>query len=114
LLVLAVMLPALYALFRWVMPERIGTIVLSALVAHTGWHWMVERGSALGAYDLPPLDAGFWAAFLWWAMLFVAAAGAVWGLSLALNRRRESPTPNAQLPTPKRTPKSQAPTPNPP
>ena len=37
-------------LFRFVVPERIGTIILSALVAHTAWHWMVERGSALGQY----------------------------------------------------------------
>ena len=88
LLVLAFMLPALYLLFRYVTPERVGTIVLSAIVAHTGWHWMVERGSALGEYDLPPLDAGFWAAFLWWAMLFVGAAGAVWGASAVLNSRK--------------------------
>jgi hypothetical protein len=88
LLVLAVMLPLLYALFKFAVPERIGTIVLSALVAHTGWHWMVERGSALGQYDRPALDAGFWAALLWWTMLFVAAAAAVWGASVVLNSRK--------------------------
>jgi hypothetical protein len=37
LCVLAVMLPAL-ALFRRIVPERMGVIILSALVAHTGWH----------------------------------------------------------------------------
>ena len=102
LLVLAFMLPLLYLLFRYVMAERIGTIVLSALVAHTGWHWMVERGGTLAEYDMPPLDAGFWAAFLWWTMLFVGAAGLVWGLSVAVNWWRSSgTTPNSQLPTPK-------------
>ena len=25
-----------------------GTIILSALVAHTAWHWMPERGELLG------------------------------------------------------------------
>ena len=100
LLVLAVMLPALWALFKFAVPERIGTIVLSALAAHTGWHWMVERGSALGQYDLPPLDAAFWAAFLSWTMLFVAAAGIVWGASVVLNWRdwktQESRRPGEQ------------------
>ena len=43
LLVLAVMIPALELLFRYVVAERMGTIILSALVAHTAWHWMTER-----------------------------------------------------------------------
>ena len=25
-----------------------GTIVMSAFVAHTAWHWMLDRGEALG------------------------------------------------------------------
>ena len=36
LLVLAVMIPALELLFRYVVAERMGTIIFSALVAHTG------------------------------------------------------------------------------
>jgi len=40
--VLLVMVPALNLLFRY-LPERIGVIILSALIAHTGWHWMTER-----------------------------------------------------------------------
>src|SRR6202163_1600651 len=43
LLVLLLLIPALEALFRYVVAERIGTIILSALVTHTAWHWMVER-----------------------------------------------------------------------
>ena len=88
LLVLAVALPMLAALFKWVTPERIGTIVLSAIIAHTGWHWMVERGSALLAYDSPALDAAFLADAFWWATLFVAGAGAVWGISLMLRQKQ--------------------------
>jgi hypothetical protein len=91
LLVLALVVPLLIALFKWVTPERIGTIVLSALIAHTAWHWMVDRGSALAEYDWPVADAAFLASALWWATLFVAAAGAVWLLSLALARGRGSP-----------------------
>src|SRR2546428_5983464 len=43
LLVLLLLVPALDLLFRRAVPERTGTIVLSALVAHTAWHWMTER-----------------------------------------------------------------------
>ncbi|MEO8464467.1 MAG: HupE/UreJ family protein [Gammaproteobacteria bacterium] len=45
-LVLAVFVPALYVLFRYV-PERVGGIVLAALVAHTAWHWLIERFAIL-------------------------------------------------------------------
>ena len=54
LLVLALLVPALELLFRFVVAERIGTIILSALVAHTGWHWMIERGAVLMQFP----DAG--------------------------------------------------------
>ncbi|HKF69361.1 MAG TPA: HupE/UreJ family protein, partial [Vicinamibacterales bacterium] len=43
LVVLALLVPALDLLFRYVVAERMGTIILSALVAHTGWHWMTDR-----------------------------------------------------------------------
>jgi len=46
-LVLLVLVPLLGLLFRYVVAERMGTIILSALVAHTGWHWMVERWDVL-------------------------------------------------------------------
>jgi hypothetical protein len=47
LIILALFIPALDLLFRYVVAERMGTIILSAIVAHTGWHWMVERVSHL-------------------------------------------------------------------
>jgi hypothetical protein len=46
-LVLLIAVPALSLLFRRAIPERIGVIVLSALIAHTGWHWMLERWETL-------------------------------------------------------------------
>jgi hypothetical protein len=46
-LVLLVLVPLLALLFRYALSERIGTIILSALVAHTGWHWMLERWDVL-------------------------------------------------------------------
>ena len=47
LLVLLILIPILGGLFRYVVAERMGTIILSALVAHTGWHWMLERAELL-------------------------------------------------------------------
>ena len=47
MLVLALLVPALMLLFRYVLAERMGTIILSAFVAHTGWHWMLERWDVL-------------------------------------------------------------------
>lgn len=47
LVVLLVLVPALNLLFRYVVAERMGTIILSAFIAHTGWHWMIERGAQL-------------------------------------------------------------------
>ena len=47
ILVLAVMLPVLAVLRRYVLPGRVGMIILSAIVADTGWHWMIGRADVL-------------------------------------------------------------------
>jgi hypothetical protein len=47
ILVLMLFIPLLDLLFRYVVKERMGTIIVSALVAHTGWHWMIERANHL-------------------------------------------------------------------
>ena len=86
LLVLGVMIPALYVLFRFV-NERIGAIILSALIAHTAWHWMTERGSRLGGYEWPVLDAAFFAAAIRWTMLVVGVSAVVWLVRGALRPR---------------------------
>ncbi len=58
LAVLGVLVPALGFAFRRILPERTGTIVLSALVAHTGWHWMLERWEKLHQYRLDWVQVG--------------------------------------------------------
>ncbi|MEO8187733.1 MAG: HupE/UreJ family protein, partial [Burkholderiaceae bacterium] len=45
--VLALMLPALLLVRRYVLPGRVGMIILSALAALTAWQWMLDRGHAL-------------------------------------------------------------------
>jgi len=75
LCVLAVMLPAL-ALFRRLVPERMGVIILSALVAHTGWHWMMERWQVLWQTEWPRLDAAAIISLARWAAALLLAFGA--------------------------------------
>ena len=88
LFVLAIAVPALVLLYRHVVSVRMGTVLLSALVAHTAWHWMLERGAALRAYDLrwPTMDAAFAIDAMRWAMLLLVAVGVAWGLSGLIGR----------------------------
>jgi hypothetical protein len=89
LLAIALLIPALELLFRFVIAERIGTIILSALVAHTGWHWMTERAGQLGQFRWPAFDAALLAAAMRWLMGMLILAGLVWLASRALRRRAE-------------------------
>ena len=85
--VVAVLVPALAWLFRRV-PERIGTILVSAVVAHSAWHWMAARWSALKSYrfEWPAFDTALLADLMRTAMLALIVAGAAW-LMLVLVRR---------------------------
>jgi len=93
LLVLAMLIPALELLFRYAVAERTGTIILSALVAHTAWHWMTERWAVFSKYhiEMPVFDAALWASLLRWLMFLVIGGGAAWfvvGLVRDRNARR--------------------------
>lgn len=98
LVVLAVAIPALALLFRYVVAERIGTILLSALVAHTAWHWMLERGTALREYRFtwPTLDAAFAASAMRAGMLALFVGAVLWGLSVILRRQPRHPETPAE------------------
>ena len=80
LLVLVLMLPVLGWLFSRVVDERMGTIILSAFIAHTAWHWLIERWGVFSQYPLqwPTFDLALLAALLRWAMLVVLAVLAAW------------------------------------
>jgi hypothetical protein len=92
LFVLALLIPVLSLLFRVVVAERLGTIVLSALAAHTGWHSLTTRVSQLWRYQFtwPELTPAFFAGVLRWMMLMVAVAGVWWIGSLLLKSTRLS------------------------
>jgi hypothetical protein len=76
ILVLVIMLPALVVLLRHVLVGRVGMIILSAIVAHIAWHWMIERGDVLWKVDWPQLDgAGLAVLARWVAGLLLVVAG---------------------------------------
>ena len=91
MLVLILLIPALDLLFARVVQERMGTIILSTLVAHTGWHWMTERWGVLSKYrfEWPEWNAEFLSQALHWAMAIVFLAGVLWGISVVLRRWEE-------------------------
>jgi len=79
---LLLVIPLLSVLFSRFVQERIGTILLSALIAHSAWHWMLERGTTFSEYQLamPIVDSIFLASLMRWAMLLLIIAGAVWAM----------------------------------
>lgn len=86
LAVLCVMVPLLNLVFRYVVAERMGVIILSALVAHTGWHWMLDRGAVLAKFPPPALDAAFLASLMRGAMAMLMLVALLWGASGAVRR----------------------------
>jgi hypothetical protein len=84
LLVIALLVPLLSLLFRFVVPETIGIVIASALAAHTAWHWMIDRGATLGQYDWPVSDPAGLAQLTRVMMAVIAVAGLIW----LLGRRR--------------------------
>jgi hypothetical protein len=82
LLVIALAVPALSWAFKHVVAERMGTIILSVLVAHTAWHWMLDRGAVLRQYRLewPAFDLGLVASAMRGLMLVLIVVGAGWAM----------------------------------
>lgn len=78
LLVVAVLAPVLNRVLRNAAAERMGIILLSAFVAHTGWHWLLERGEQLMKFPLPVIDAAAAASLLRWLMGALIVGGLVW------------------------------------
>ena len=50
--------PILNYLFHLVISEKLGILVLSILLAHTAWHWMLDRYEILSAYQVTNFSLG--------------------------------------------------------
>jgi hypothetical protein len=92
LLVLALLVPLLNILFRYVVAERLGTIILSVIVGHTAWHWMIERFDVLRQFPWPTVTAAGLASLLGWLIVIVVIAAVAW-LVLVVTQRSAKPAP---------------------
>jgi hypothetical protein len=79
-LVLVLLIPALQLLFRYAVEARIGIIILSAIVAHTAWHWMIDRADKLRQFQFqwPALTATFMLTLVRWGIVAVVLTGFAW------------------------------------
>lgn len=85
--VLLVALPALRLALGRLLVGRVGVIALSAVLAHTGWHWMLERAERLQQVEWPTPDAAAVALAARWALALLLAGGAAWAIGRRLARR---------------------------
>jgi hypothetical protein len=95
LMVFAVMLPALALVRRYVLPGRIGMIILSAILADTGWPWMLDRADVLWKTPWPHPGAGDLAVLAAWVVGVLLAAG---GFRLLVRRMRLARSPALAAP----------------
>ncbi len=76
LFMLTAMVAGLWLLFRHARHPRTGAIVLSAFVAHTAWHWMIERAGVLWQSQWPQIDAASVAILARWVAALLIVGGA--------------------------------------
>ena len=100
LFVLALTIPALTLLFRRVVAERMGTIILSAFVAHTAWHWMLDRFAVLREYQftMPALTLSAAASVARGLMLLLIVGGAAWAMFELVGRIQRGAPATPPLP----------------
>ena len=95
LFMLALFVPLLNLLFRYVVAQRLGTIILSALVAHQAWHWMEDRFDALTQFPWPSITREGILSAMHWAMVLVVVAATIWVVSLVTKRWEENTADSA-------------------
>lgn len=96
LAVLTVMLGAHWLLRRVkALSDRTGVVVLSAIVAHTAWHWMLDRFQKLQQVGLPKIDADSIVILARWVLAGLIVVGCV----VAFNKWRNKKTSAADTKT---------------
>ena len=94
--VLVLMLPVLALLLRRVLVGATGMIILTAIVAHIAWHWMIERGEVLWRVEWPQLDQAGVTIFARWLAGFLIVGGGVKFLARRMHSARRPPLPSLE------------------
>jgi HupE / UreJ protein len=87
LLAFALAFVGLALILRGARAGRIGIIVLSALVAHTSWHWMVDRLGLLWQMPWPAMTMSGFYHLAQWIFVVLLAAGAYTLAAQRIERR---------------------------
>lgn len=93
LAVVTAAVPLLNRVLGRLVPERAGVLVLSALVAHTAWHWMADRWALLRAvpFAWPALDAALLGSALRLLTGALLALALFWAIAGVMRRLAASP-----------------------
>ena len=51
IIIVCITVPIINLIFQWTEKERIFTVIASAIVAHTAWHWMLDRYEVMQAHN---------------------------------------------------------------
>jgi len=89
LLVLVIVVPLLNYMFKHVIAERMGTIILSVIVGHTAWDWMIERFGVLQMFPWPDVTTADLAGAVRWLFALVALTAVVWLVYVVTQRPAE-------------------------
>lgn len=91
IIILSIAVPALTILFTQGVPERAGIIVMSVIIGHTGWHWMMERFAIAQLASWPVLDLALALVVVRWLLALTVIGGIIWFLSGLLRRKPSEP-----------------------
>jgi hypothetical protein len=85
---LAIALPVMSLLLRQADTRRLGIAIVSALVAHTAWHWLSERWETLSTAARPLLEDANAASFVLPVLILAVLAVAIASAAQVLRRMR--------------------------
>jgi hypothetical protein len=92
IVVLLALVGVLGLLFRHVVTQWLGSIIVSAFAIDAAWDWMIARGRELARFPLPDPDTASAAAAASAALAALMLAGGVWLMSGVLGRWLEAGT----------------------
>ena len=90
LAVLCIAVPALGLLFRGALAGRMGVVLLSAIVAHTAWHWMIDRWNVLWQAPWPQVTEEGLVIFARWVAGVLLAIGLARLIARWIDRKHPS------------------------